>query len=669
MKKILLLLLSLTVIMFSFSSFVVAYDEDTSVPYKTYTTGPNNQIIFTQTAYQPSGYVSLDASLNRPEDMVFYDDHLYVLNTGNRNILIFDALGNLIDTWTHELLNNPTGIDVYDDTIYIADKGLRAVLLFTLDGTLVARYDRPTEPIFGQNSLYIPTKIEVGPRGNMYVVGEGSTSGVIQLSNQGEFLGFFATNLTGRSWLQTLADTLGVQYALNTPSSATNLKMDLEGSLYTISPTDSKPLKRFNIASIDTLDVSLNVDGLTAVAVSDIGNIVTLSNAGVITEYDALGRLIFSFGGIDDSSQNRLGLMVLPVDIELNNDGDIYVLDKGLNEILVYRPTAFTQAVHQGLESFNNGIYDINVWNQVLQLNEMFAVANQAIGQAHFRENRFEDALEYFALAQYKDGYSDAFWQMRYQFLQQYLGLILMTLLGTYITLNVLKKVDARYSIYDPLRTFKTRVLKVSLLKQLSYVFTMMKRPLDVFYDIKHRHRSSYLAATIIYVIFIIMTLVATLLPSFLFRDTSTVSFSLLRHLGIYVGFVVLLVFSNYLIATLNNGEGWFKDVYIGFAYSLAPFILLTIPVTLSSYGFTLFEQFIYNFLWFIIYGWTVIYFLIMLKEIHGYSIKQIVFNIFLTVVTMLLFVILIFISYLLMSQVFDYILSIIREVSARASN
>ena len=244
----------------------------------------------------------------------------------------------------------------------------------------------------------------------------------------------------------------------------------------------------------------------------------------------------------------------------------------------------------------------------------------------------------------------------------------MMSVLGLYITSKVLKRVDATYGIYQPVRKVRQSILSVSILKQLSMLFIMMKRPLDVFYDIKHRHRSSYTAATIIYIIFIMMTIIATIMPSFLFRAIPIESFSLLRHIGIYGAFVLILVFSNYLIATLNNGEGWFKDVYIGFAYSLAPLIILTVPIVISSYGFTLFESFIYNFLWFIAYGWTVIYFLIMLKEIHGYSIRQILFNIFLTIVTMLLLVLILFISYLLLSQVFDYVLSIIREVSARVS-
>ncbi len=666
MKKLLLFLLIISISLMSVSAKSFSHSEDTSVPYKTYTTGPSQSLILTQTAYQPAGYLPLSSPLSLPEDMVFYNDQLYVLNTGSKSIIVYNDLGEETSIISIDFLVTPTGIDVYDDVIYIADKGLREVLTFTLEGDLINRFGRPTEPIFGQSSLYIPTKIEVGPRGNMYVIGEGSTSGIIQLSNRGEFLGFFATNLTGQSWFQTLADLLGVQYALNTPSSATNLKMDLEGSLYTISPTDSKPLKRFNIASEDTLQVDLSVENLNAVAISDIGNIVTLSSSGVITEYDAYGRLIFSFGGIDTSGQKRLGLLLLPVDIELASDGTIFVLDKGLEEVLIYTPTAFTHAIHTGLESFNNGIYDIDVWQHVLSQNEMFALANQAIGQANYRESRYDEALHYFALAEYSEGYSNAFWQIRYSFLQTYLGWIMLGFLLLFISNKLLHRLDQSFGIYNPVRTFQKRLIAIPLLAQLSMLWKMLAHPIDVFYDIKHRHRATYLSATTIYVIFILMTIIATILPSFLFRTVAIENFSLLRHVGLYGGLLVLLVFSNYLIATLHDGEGWFKDVYIGFAYSLAPYIFLTIPIVISSYGFTLFESFIYQFMWVVAQGWTILYFLIMLKEIHGYSIKQIVFNLFLTSITMILIILLLFVSYLLLSQVFDYFVSLIREVSLR---
>ena len=665
MKKVLLIFFICTLFVIS-TKPVEASFVDTSVPYKTYTMGPNNQLVLTQTAYQPAGYFNVTQTLQNPLDMVIFNDVLYILNSGSKEILLYDLDQTFIRAISFSGFVTPSGIDVDENYIYVSDKGEKAIFIFDHFGVLINTFYRPIEPIFGLNSPFVPTKIEVGPRGVMYIIGEGSTSGVIQLSSRGEFLGYFATNKASNSWLDTLSDLLGVQYALNVPSSATHLKMDLEGSLYTISPTDQKPLKRFNIASVDTLNVDFFTGFLEALTVSNTGNIITLSSNGFITEYDPFGRLIFTFGGLDPNSNRVSGLLVFPVAIEVSTKNVIYVLDTGLQAVVMYVPTSFTQTIHEGLVSFNDGIFDTQLWQNVLSFNEMFALANQALGQAHYRQANYTEALKYFELAQYKDGYSNTFWQIRYAFLQRDLGIVLMSLAFVFVSLKVLKKVDASYEIYAPIRKVKAHLLSVKILRELTLLFHMIKHPLDTLYDIKHRHKSSYTSANIIYAIFIIMTIIASILPSFLFRDSTIEEFSLIRHVGIYGIVIILIVFSNYLIATLNDGEGFFKDIYIGFAHSLSPFILMTIPLVILSYGLTLFELFIYQFLWTFTYAITVMYTLIMIKEMHGYNIRALIKNIVLTVFTLFLTILLIFITYLLLNQVFDYVSSLIREVAAR---
>ena len=639
---------------------------DPSVPYYTYTMGPKGQMITTQTAYVPGGYLSLPVELKRPEDMVLFNNRLYVIDSGSLSVVMIDEDMNFLDAFTYEGFISPKGIDVDENYIYIADQGAQKVFIFNHNGLLVNTIDKPSEPIFGINNPFIPLKISVGPRGNMYVVGEGATSGVIQLSSQGDFLGYFGTNFTGNSWLETLADFLGVQYALNTPSSATNIHMDDEGYVYTVSPTDQKSLKRFNIASVDTLTLNYVNSGLLAVSVNNLGNIVTLSNEGIMTEYDSLGRLIFTFGGIDDSGNARFGLLISPVDIEILENNSLLVLDQGLNQIVMYTPSQFAHLIHEGLDAFNEGIYDLDIWYDVLSFNEMFAVAHQAIGQAHYRQMAYDLALYHFELANDPTGYSNAYWQIRFTFLQDYLGLMMIVILTMSLMWMLYKKLNRRYQFSHIQETFQQKIHAHKTLRDSMLLIRVLRHPLDVFYQIKHQGASSYRIATGIYVIFVITTIIATILPSYLFQVQSIESFYVLEHIFVYSGIVLLVVFSNYLIATLNDGEGWFKNVYIGFAYSLAPYILLSIPIVVSSYGFTLFEQFIYQFLWFIAYFWTGILVVIMIKEIHGYGIKDLMKNILLTLVTVGLLILILFISFLLFNQVIDYVLSLIREVIIR---
>jgi hypothetical protein len=665
MKKIVVIII---LMMFILSPYQVnASSTDPSVPYDTFTIGPQGRRIKTQTAYDPAGFINTEVNLLQPEDMMIKGQHIYVADTGNKRIVKFDFNGQLLLEITHDLLERPTGVFVSEnDKIYVADAESRRVLIFDQNGDLLNSYARPVEPIFGRNSPYVPRKIVVGQRGNMYIVGEGSTSGIIQLNHTGEFIGFFGTNLTGISFLQRLANLLNVEFAPNTPTSAVNITIDDQGAIYTVSPTDSKPLKRFNIASIDTLENEYSADGLVAVAINQMGNIVTLSNQGLITEYDSFGHMIFEFGGLDDGGNQRLGLHVSPVAIQIDQNNHIYVLDRTLGKIQAFHTSSFTKTVHQGLTSFKDGIYDISQWEAVLSLNEMFALANSAIGQANFRLGNYDEALHYYLLAYDKEGYSNAFWQVRYTFLQNQLGIVFMGLILFFASSKSLKLVDRKYQIYEPIRKTKHKLGNIKLFKELSLLHTMLFHPLDTLYDLKFRRRSSYLSATIIYLLVTFLSVVMVIGPAFIFRTTNIESFSLIQHLGIVMGLMYLFVFSNYLISTINEGEGWFKDVYIGFAYALAPFIFLSLPIVLLSYGLTLYEVFIYEFVNFIMYGWTVLYLIITIKEVHGYSIKGLIKNILLTIFTVLLMILIIFVIYMLLYQVYDYVFGFIREVIQR---
>ena len=52
----------------------------------------------------------------------------------------------------------------------------------------------------------------------------------------------------------------------------------------------------------------------------------------------------------------------------------------------------------------------------------------------------------------------------------------------------------------------------------------------------------------------------------------------------------------NYLVSTFSDGEGRLKDVFVISAYSLMPFIILTLPMTLLSHILTFNEAPILSF-------------------------------------------------------------------------
>lgn len=657
MKKILLTLLSLILMVVLIPNVKVSADSQTSAPYDTYTTGPNGRIIKTQTAYEPAGTIKI--GLRSPEDLYLKDDIIYIADTGNKRILKYHLDGTTEVIITN--LSEPTGVHVdEEDYIYVADKGARAVVKFDKLGNKVKTFEKPTELIFG-TSPYIPLKIVTGPKGLLYIVGEGSTAGLIQLSYNGEFQGFFAANETRMSFVQKVANFFKVSSASNIPVSPSNVAIDEKGSIYTVSNTFKDKTKKFNIASETILKINSDLVP-NSIHINEFNNIYVLTNEGYINEYDQYGNIIFGFGGLDTGTK-RLGLFVTPVDITTDSNHNIYVLDKGLNEIQIFQRSEFTALVHEGLKNNKDGIYDIKQWEEVLRMNSIFSVANSAIARAEYRNQNYHEALEYYKIATDKVGYSEAYWQLRYDFMQRHMLTILIIFIVLYVLVVSVKFADRKWGTFYFVHDFTKKVKSKRSVSEFLLLFKMFRHPIDTVHDVKRYQKSSKKTATIIYVLFVVVMILSRYLESFIFSTVNFERFNVLKDAMILFGIVFLFVISNYLISSLQNGEGWLKDVYIATSYTLAPIIVFMPFITLMSHALTLNEMFIYQAANYITYGWVLLNLIIMIKEVHNYTIPQLIGNILLTIFTMIIIVVIVALIIILGNQLYEYVSGIIKEV------
>ncbi len=638
----------------------------TSAPYDTWTIGPDGGFVLTQTAYEPAGILMMSTTMSQPRDIYIKDDIIYVADTGNQRILrvALDGTTDIIVTG----LSEPTGVHVDDQgQLYVADKGNREIYVYDADFNLTLTIGHPAEPIFGINSPFVPVKITTGPRGIMYVTGEGSVSGVMQFNYMGEFLGYLATNPTNRTFYRQILEWFDQSLAPITPLSPENLAVDAKGSLYTTSHTQSMPLKKFNIASRIVLS-PFQIDFPVAVFINDFGNIYSITAGGIITEFDASGNLLFIFGGQSSNTQ-VLGLFTNAQDIVVDSNYNIYGLDQGSGRIQILARSEFTALVHDGLQSLNDGIYDVEQWENVLRMNSVFALANSVIARTYYRTGDYHTALAYYQIAGDKSGYSDAFWQVRNAFLQSYLGIILSVIIAFVLLRYVLKFVDHKYQIYDPARKLNKKINEVKVLRELRYGMKVFRHPIDSFHEIKHEKKSSVLSATILYVAFVLLSIISIFTTGFIFNDNNLDNYNVLTSFMGTAGFLMLFVFANYLISTLSSGEGWFKDIYIATAYALMPYIMMTVPIILLSNVLTLNEIFIFQAVLFFRESWTLLLIVLMILEVHNYSIGELIKNILLTLFTMVVFVAILLLVYLLVIQMYDYIASIFKEVFERVFN
>ncbi len=661
-KKIIISLILLVFLTMPFRVGISSITQD-SAPYQTYTEGPNG-LILTQTAYEPTGNLYLNTTLNNPEDFHLKDSFIYIADTGNKRVIKVDFLGDI-----HLEINSlvePTGVHVDNlNNIYIADKGAKAVIKYDSLGNIIQEYSRPVEPLFGSKTPFEPLKVVSGPRDIIYIVGLGGTDGLVQLNRQGEFLGFFASNSTKKTFFGALADIFGVKYAKRTPVSADNLAIDAQGSIYTVSKTENQRIKKFNIASKVSLSIEHEMN-LKDIKINSFGNIYTISDKGIINEYDSSGNLIFQFGALDQGNM-VLGKFVNPVALEIDIDNNIYILDKGTSSIQILMRSAFAQKIHQGLINYADGIYDIAEWEEVLKMNGFFSLANKSIANALYRDDQYSEALYYFKIAQDRSGYSEAFWQVRYNWMQNYLPLLFGVIIGFFVLLQILKLFDKKYQIYNPIRKTTKKIKSYKATDEFLYMFRIMARPFDSAYALKKEKKASILSATLIYLAFVVVGLISAYSTAFIFNKNDLTNYSVLTNVLIQIGLILLFVVANHLISSLQSGEGFFKDIYITIAYALSPIILMSIPLMLLSHVLTLNEIFIYQAILTITWGYTFILMITMIKEIHNYNFKKLIVNLLLTFFTMLMILLVLFLVYLLSMQLFDYIESIIKEVTLRA--
>ncbi|MBN3554151.1 YIP1 family protein [Fictibacillus nanhaiensis] len=646
-----------------------------SVPYQTETLSADGQTIETQTAYTPVGTLLPDVEITNPED-IFSDTkgNLYIADSGAKKIIVADKNGKFVREIGKGVLKSPTGVYVDEnEKIFVADYEEEKVFRFSQDGKVEEQYEKPDSPLFGKSSSFKPQKVAVDRRGSIYVISEGSTNGIIQLSKDGGFLGYYGVNSTEGSFgtfLQKLltSESKKANMFMKTPPAPDNIALDDQGLVYSVTEgTTNEVIKKLNVAGKNMLfgDIS-DEKSLQDIAVDHDGNMFVVSSTGEIYEYDSFGNLLFIFGGKDDGT-NRLGLFKQPTGITIDPDGRLYVTDKERGMIQVFESTAFSKQVHEGIALFKEGRYveSQKYWEEVLEMNSSFGLAHSAMGSAYYKQQDYDKALEEYQFANDVYGYSDSFWEVRHAWMQENLETVLFAFIFFGILYYIVKVIDKKKGILNQPRRSLGAIKKQRLIGELLFLFKFFRHPIDSFYYLKKKQYASILSATILYVILIVEYIYSRFYTGFIFKTVSSDA-NLVGELLLLLVPLALFIVVNYLVSTINDGEGRFKDIYIGTIYSLAPFLVFSPILTLLSNVLTYNESFVYVFSIRIIYAWCLIILFIMLKEIHNYTFSDTIRNIFVTLFGMVIMLLVVFIVFVLIDQVYDFVYSIIKEAVLR---
>lgn len=711
-KKLMTIMLGAALLITSFPSGVYA-----EVMYPTFTRDSFDSIIFTQPAYIPTSVIGVELEIEDPENPgvmlpsplqspkdVFVDnkDQVYIADSGNNRIVHLDENYDLVRyiSLEDDPMNGPEGIFVNDEGhIYVADTGNKRVLHLDENGNLVKDIGRPGSRFIPDDFKYDPIKLVADKRGYLYVATLGGYRGLLQMDPDGNFQSFYGANLTKFTVLDALKRMLYTEemYAneiSKLPGSVNNVTVGPNGFIYTVTAgdVDEHQIKRLDIEGKNLLKTSDELTGtgstlkfgeyirpryvsgrllqpqLIDVAVDSYGNMTAIDKSyNFINQYDTYGNLLFFWGGQSSPSSSQMGLIKNPVAVDVNSKDELLILDDQEGLLQVFELSEFGEMVYRANELTNNGFYEQSeqYWRRVLDLNAQYAPAMLGLAKAAYKREEYEVSRELFKQAGDQVGYSDSFWQIRLKWFQDRFS-IFATI---FIIFAIVYLAGGRFIKRIPwVKRMKERrgESRFKFLDQMKHALYLLKHPIDGFTAIRYENKGSYWSALVILLGMYISLVINELYTSFSFNKVLE---SQVDAGSILVQFVIIWfawVICNYLISSIYRGEGRFRDVFIGSAYALVPFIILSIPLAIISNAMTLSEEAIYQYILYGIYIWVGAMFFWKVQSLQNYGVGETVMNLLLSLFAMLVTGVLAFIIFGLTNELRMFIYEVYQEVLLR---
>ena len=587
-----------------------------------------------------SAYMGLKEPISDPRDLEVDEDlNVYIADAKNNRIVCLDRyykartdissdgknfgyISEFVNEYgVKDKLSTPYGVFITDDKIvngehvegliYVCDTGKNRIVIFEKDGTFVRILDRPTSNLFEEGSIYKPVALAVDQYDRIFVVSESTTEGIIVLTSEGEFTKFIGAQKVSASVWQTIMKRFQTKEQRDktvdlASSEYNNITITEEGFIYvTTSSLNSKqqasamknksksgdysPVKLLNASGDEIMrrngfyppagEVQIGTGAPSkivdvACGPSDTWSIIDSSRSKIYT-YDLDGNLLFAFGDMGNQMGNIQTIKAVTY------QGDyMLVLDSGDSKsFTVFERTDYGEILIDALDYQNDRQYEKarEAWWEVLKRNSNFDAAYIGIGQALYRDGKYEESLDYFKSAYDTTNYSISYKEIRKEWIGKYIVLVPIVIIALCIVLSKLLKkmgkINKETSLKKGRKTFK---------EELCYVTHIMFHPFDGFWDLKHEKRGSVRAAIVFIVVTILSYFYKSIGQGYLLNTRESTA-SIMTSIISVVVTVFLWVISNWCLTTLFDGEGSFKDIFVATSYSLLPVPLTIIPCTIAS--------------------------------------------------------------------------------------
>jgi len=645
------------------------------------------------------------------------DNTLYIVDTGNNRIIriasdftVIEIIQQFERDGKIEKFNNPQSVFVTNDgRLFVADTQAERIVVFDAAGNFDYVIDKlitDSPEALPEHFRFRPKRIAVSPVSNrLYVTVEGLYEGIVELTTEGVFRGFMGAPRVTRTpweifWYRIASDEQRARMRLNLPTEFSAMSLDEMGFIYAtvassevptnlfirkLSPSGEDVLKRlgFHPPMGDIYEGSSSqITGyskLVDIIGRDYGMYSALDQLrGKVFTYDYDGNLLYVFGGVGPG----VGLFTSPSSLtELN--GKLLVLDsRGNNCITVFEPTAYANAIHNAIYHKSEGHFELatEYWQKVMAMNPNYELAYSKVAESYMWEGDYAKAMQYFKLGNNRTGYSQAFYLYRHQYVNDNFGKLMSCVLGFFFLVYLAKtrawipRLRRRY--------IKTRMAVwfarpevqqnrvYAWLKRTWYSLCFAKHvifhPFDGFWDLKYEKRGTVAAATILLVLTVLSYVLMSQYIGFVLNYRRAENINIIREaISILIPFFLWCVI-NWALTTLMDGKGTMKDIYIAAAYSLTPFVLAAVPLTILSNYITHVEAGLFGVVYSVVLWWTFALLFLGTGLIHDYSLGKTVITTGATIVGIgfACFVGLLFFDVL--DRMLRFVQEVYREISLR---
>ena len=665
-------------------------------PYNSYNYDSGGNAVQTPDIYEPdfalSGSLIGVGEFAEPADMYADGDDLYILDSGNSRIVVYNtkdgsakeiSVKNGSDTAE---LKKAAGIYTADGIIYVADSGNQCVWCINGQGEAIKKITKPKSEYFSSAAEFLPQKITGDSVGNLYVQCTGIYEGLAIFDAEYAFKGFFAGErvettsqiLQSYFWKQFMTKEQREAMSNYVPTEILNMDMSEDNFLYSVTPgriISGKGCKETidSIRCLNPKGTDILENGMPAkvkasfeadsrylnfvdIVYGNDGFISIIDNRrGRICQFDENMRLITAFGGIG----SYVGTFSSPCAVEEVN-GRLAVLDSQKCNITFFSLTETGKKVHNALKLYNSGSYSesLEPWKEVIEENPEFQLAYIGIGNALFNEGSYREAMKYYELGKYSEGYSNAFHEYRVEAMRN----------GYLILFAVIAAVAAVIVLLRLYRKKRAAAGKKALADYSGggLMLYSVFHPFNGFDEMRTKKKGTLWFALAVTVLLVILGIAEQQYFGKAFVMAEEGKTNILIIAAVRIAVVLIFVISNWAFSVLLDGKATFLQICFFTSVTLVPYIGAGLLRVILSHFLTVNEGVFLSLILAVGIIWSFAVLMSAFSVFHEYEIGKSILILIVTLIGMLLIAVLMFLMYNLVQNVLETVKTVFSEIVFR---